>query len=195
MALADALEVPLDYLVRGGSGVRSPLLRHRCLLYDDDRGFVETLAPFLVGGLAQSDAVLVVTAQSRIRRLKRELGQSAASVEFHESRDWYGSPAGALARYSAWLREASRVSQWTRVVGEPVWTGLTAAATRVWLRYESLINLSLADIPATVVCPYDRASVPERITAAAASCHPEVEGSGGISVSAAYKQPEMFLLT
>ena len=45
-----------------------------------------------------------------------------------------------------------------RIVGEPVWSTLSAAAVTEWTRYESLLNVELALAPAAILCPYDAAA-------------------------------------
>ncbi len=82
---------------------------------------------------------------------------------------------------------------WTRIVGEPVWTGHSDTELAEWFRYEALINLSFASSPATVVCTYDTRSTPESALDEAFRTHPQV-GAGQVTASATYRQPEDFLL-
>ena len=47
-------------------------------------------------------------------------------------------------------------------IGEPIWPGRTAAEVQEAIRHEALINLAFRDSLITVVCPYDRAGLPDR---------------------------------
>jgi hypothetical protein len=86
-------------------------------------------------------------------------------------------------------------SSWIRVVGEPVWAGCSDAEINAWIRYESLINLMFAPLPATIICPYDMRSVPREILADACRTHPEIAQSGGVGTpSPTYCAPEDLLL-
>jgi len=64
-----------------------------------------------------------------------------------------------------------------------------------WARYESVTNLALAPAPATIMCPYDVRSVPERVIATARRTHPELAENGGTTRLSSYLEPEEFLLT
>jgi hypothetical protein len=76
-----------------------------------------------------------------------------------------------------------------------VWTGRSEAEFADWFRYESMINLSLASAPATIVCTYDARSVPDSVLASAPRTHPEVARAGDVTTSSADRDPEDVLLT
>ena len=88
-----------------------------------------------------------------------------------------------------------RGAPWIRIIGEPVWAGRSEAEIAEWVRYESMINLSLATSPATLVCAYDARSVPDAALAGAHRTHPEVAGAGHVTNSLEYREPEDFLLS
>jgi hypothetical protein len=81
-----------------------------------------------------------------------------------------------------------------RIVGEPVWPKRGGKETQAWIRYESLINLSMAQWAVTLVCPYDRHNVSDDILGAAERTHPEVLHDGCTRPSSTYRMPEMLLL-
>ncbi len=197
IALAEALDVSVDRLTGRSvplSGGQHPL-QHRALLYATDGEFVDASVPFLTEGLERSDAVMVVTDRARIRRLRRALAGDARRVEFRESSSWYASPQAAMDAYRAFVDECvSSGSAWVRVIGEPVWAGRSAREARAWARYESLINISFAASPATIMCPYDMRALPASIVAQAKCTHPEVTKGTRSDASSTYRQPEAFLL-
>ena len=191
--LARALGVSIDYLFTGQSP--PPLLSHRGLVYGSDSEFLAAAAPLLSEGIQRSERLLTVTTNKRIRLLRGALGADARHVEFFESSKWYVSPAQALSRFKSYLddmREAG--ARWIRVIGEPVWTGRSRTEIEAWTRYESMLNLSFASLPATIVCPYDARSTPARIVTGVQHTHPQMANVGGVSLSAGYREPEEFLL-
>ena len=88
-----------------------------------------------------------------------------------------------------------RGAHWIRIIGDPVWAGRSEAESIEWLRYESMLNLSFASSPATIMCTYDARSVPDEVLAGARHTHPEVAEAGDVSAGPAYREPEEFLLT
>ena len=196
VALADALGVSVDYLVGSSATVSPKLLEHRVLIYGSDDEYIASTVPFLSEGIARSDCVLAVTAGRQAGLLRDALGVDAAHVEFQDSAEWYRSPTGAMNSYRTFVTERfERGAPWIRIIGEPVWAGRTEAEVATWTRYESMINLSLASSPATIICPYDARSVPKGILTDARHTHPETSGTGDVSTSLAYREPEDFLLT
>jgi transcriptional regulator with XRE-family HTH domain len=194
-ALADALGVTIDYLVRG-TPAEDPMVEHLALLYRDDEEFARSVAPFVTEGLDRSEAVMVVTTPANIELVRGGLGQAERRVDFVDSAAWYAAPAMTLTAYAdyvgAKLQDGAR---WVRVVGEPAWTGRTAAEARQWARYESLINLAFALWPVTVLCPYDQRSLEPKILRQARATHPETLAEGQPTPSPDYVDPGEFVLT
>jgi hypothetical protein len=173
-ALADALDVTVDQLT-GRATTAGNLLEHCALLYATDEDFAAVAVPFLTSGIERSDAVLVVTTDSRIDDLRHALGGAARQVEFRPSSEWYSAPDAALEGYRSYFAESVRGgAAWVRIIGEPVWTDRSIAETRAWTRYESTVNVEFAGMPASIVCPYNTRSVPPRIVNAARATHPQV---------------------
>jgi transcriptional regulator with XRE-family HTH domain len=195
-ALARALEVSIDYLVGGGAATSPPLLSHRGLIYGSDSELLTASIPFLAEGIERSESILVVTTKRHIRLLRDALGDADQHVDFVESSQWYLSPHQALSRMRSYLKDRCEAgARWIRVIGEPVWAGRSRSEVGAWTRYESILNLSFASSPATIVCPYDARSVERRVVTGAQHTHPEIEDHGGVSLSSAYREPEDFLLS
>ena len=194
-ALAEALGVTIDYLAGGTRPARSHLLEHRGFVYDSESHYLATVVPYLREGVLHGDAVLAVTTKSQIRRIRSALGSDAARVDFRSSDGWYRSPMEALKRYRTYLeRRLDSGARWTRIVGEPIWSGRSDSEIEEWVRYEAIINLSLASQPATIICPYDMRSLAPGIVVAAHRTHPEFANGTNVTLSSAYRQPETFLL-
>jgi transcriptional regulator with XRE-family HTH domain len=193
--LADALGVSVDHLANPGAGPPSPLLEHRLLGYDSTDACVDEVARFIVEGADRAEPALVVTSPARSKPVRSSL-PAGAEVEFANAAAWYRSPVHALNGYRDFVRRRLDAgATWIRLVGEPVWTGRSAAEVAAWTRYEALLNLALASYPVTLLCPYDRASLPASILADAHCTHPEVQSGGQATPSADYRQPEELLLS
>jgi pSer/pThr/pTyr-binding forkhead associated (FHA) protein len=107
------------------------------------------------------------------------------------STDWYSSPGETTTRYRSFVRDArSAGATWVRVIAEPIWKNRTAEEVSAWIRYESLLNLSFARLPVTLVCPYDLRSVPKRVVAGARRTHPELVDRAGAEQSDEFVEPE-----
>jgi transcriptional regulator with XRE-family HTH domain len=195
VALAGALGVSVDYLVGGTATLEPKLLEHRALIYESDDDYLASTIPFVSEGITRDDCVLAVTAGRQIGVLRDALGDGAGCVEFHDSAEWYRTPAGALSNYRSFVQDRiEHGARWIRIIGEPVWAGRSEAEVAEWIRYESIINLSLALSPATIICPYDARSVSQGILAGARHTHPEVAEADDVSPSSAYREPDEFLL-
>jgi len=196
LALASALGVSVDYLVGGSATVSPELLRHGVLIYNSDDEYLASSVPYLLEGITRSDCVLAVTGKRQIGLLRDALGDDALHVEFWDSAEWYRSPRGASNGYRTIMQERfGRGAPWIRILGEPVWSGRSEPEVAAWIRYESLLNLSFAASPATIVCPYDARSVSDRVLAGARRTHPEVASAGEFTASPGYREPEDFLLS
>lgn len=195
-ALADALEVSVDYLIGTEALATAPhLFEHRVLTYGSDQEFVASTFPFLDEGLKDGDCLLAVTTEAKTLLLREVLGDRSTQIEFADWSEWYESPTNALNRYREFLkRQIKAGAVWIRVVAEAAWTNGSDEEFSAWARYESLVNLMFASSPATIVCTYDERAFPEDAIAQAHSTHPEIVSGKNSTVSATYSPPEEFLL-
>jgi transcriptional regulator with XRE-family HTH domain len=194
-ALANSLSVSVDYLIGTDAAMAPGLLEHRVLCYESDEEFLEGTSPFLGEGIERSDALLAVTTPARAGRLRDCLDGGSDQVEFADSRDWYRSPGDAMNGYRAFVKQKFEAgAAWVRIVGEPVWTGRSDADIIQWTRYESLLNLTFASMPTTILCPYDARAVPAHVLADAHRTHPAVAHGRGLTANPDYRKAEDFLL-
>lgn len=188
-ALAEALGVTIDYLVKGNL-VPTPMLEHWAYFYSDDDHFKETMGSFLADGVGRSEAVLAVTTAGNIELLREHLGKDARGVEFVESTDWLTTPAAALESYGSFSdRKVRAGAPWVRVVAEPLWTTRSEPEVGLWTRFESLVNVLFSSSPVTFVCPYDERSVASEIVDDAHLTHPGIVDHTGVSKCAHYTGP------
>jgi transcriptional regulator with XRE-family HTH domain len=195
VALASALGVSVDYLVGGAATVSPQLLGHRVLIYSSDDAYLASAVPFLLEGLARSEAVLCVPTKQQGDLLHDALGDEAQRVEFLDSAQWYRSLRGASSGYLTYVKERfEHGAPWVRILADAVWAGRSGAEVVEWFRYESMVNLALASSPATIVCSYDSRSLRDEVLADARSTHPELVAAGDSSASLAYREPLDFVL-
>ena len=194
-ALADALTVSVDYLIGTDAAMTPRLLDHRVLTYDSDEEFVAATTPFLREGIERSDGLLAVTTPVRIALLRDSLAGDAEHVEFAASQDWYRSPGDTISGYRAFVKQRFESgAAWVRIVGEPIWTGRSETEIIAWTRYESLLNLTFASMPATILCPYDARALSVGIVADAHRTHPTVAHGGDATANPEYRMADEFLL-
>jgi anti-sigma regulatory factor (Ser/Thr protein kinase) len=77
----------------------------------------------------------------------------------------------------------------TRIVCELHWPARSAAETAEATRQEAMMNVALADLPITILCPYDSSDLPDRTLSDAARTHPEALSNGTIGPSEKYEDP------
>ena len=75
------------------------------------------------------------------------------------------------------------------MLAQPIWAGRSDSESRLWTRFESLVNVMFASSPVTFVCPYDERSVPREIVMHAHVTHPDMLTEAGISKSPDYAGP------
>jgi anti-sigma regulatory factor (Ser/Thr protein kinase) len=167
-----------------------PGLAHQAFLYDGAEQFAEAMAPIVSAGVERGDRVLVAAKRESTEALRAALGD-AAGVELHDTLDWHPRPVHrlmAVQRAIAELRPGGSLL----ALGEPVWRG-SEATRREWARYESTINVALADAPLRFICLYDRSELPEEILGHGQGTHPETLEGSTACPCAAFEPPERFV--
>jgi len=132
---------------------------HQAFLYDGADQFAEAMAPVVRAGVERGDKVLVAAKRASTEALREELGSDSAAVELHDTLEWYPRPVHRLMAVQRAIAGLAPDSQ-LLALGEPVWAG-SAATRREWARYESTINVALADEPLRFICLYDRSELPD----------------------------------
>lgn len=167
-------------------------LAHQAFLYDSPEDFVAAMAPFARSGLERGDVVFAATKGANVAALREELGDEGGRVRLEDTTEWMVRPyerLQALKRMVAELEPDQALS----AMGEPVWVG-TSAVIRQWARYESIVNLALADAPMRFVCLYDSAALPDDILRYAVQTHPErIDGDGETTACEHFVPPGEFV--
>jgi transcriptional regulator with XRE-family HTH domain len=192
VVLAEALDVSVDYLVRGE--VATPMLTHRGHVLRSRQLLAEAVHAHVGEAVDAGHAALVVTTAPTVAAVRKALGPAADHVTFGISSDWYTTPAETTARYMAFVRQARRTgAQWVDILGEPVWTGRGRAEVAAWTRYESMLNVVFGSWPVRIGCLYDASAIPARVRSDLERTHPELATADGVRPSAVFEAPEAFV--
>jgi anti-sigma regulatory factor (Ser/Thr protein kinase) len=136
---------------------------------------------------ARGDAIFVAVPHRNAQLIRRELGDDLPHITFADMAELGRNPARIIP---AVLSYASRCNgQNLCFIGEPIWPGRTTAEIQEATRHEALTNLAFRDTPVTVLCPYDRATLPEPVLADAACTHPAIISGHQQTASASYLGP------
>lgn len=167
-------------------------LIHQALLFDSPEQFLAAAVPFVVDGVHRGDTVLAVTSTDNTRLLRERLNGAADQVTFLEPAGWFDSPGRTLDAHYRRIDALATDSAVLRVIGEPVWAGRDDLETSEWGRYESVINVALADCRAWVMCGYDSRTLAGAIVQDARRTHPRLAVGTGSEISADFTEPASY---
>jgi transcriptional regulator with XRE-family HTH domain len=195
-ALATALGVSVDYLLgRASSPDALPRLKHRVLRYATEEEFLAGVLPCLVEGMARGEPVLAVTPPGNRRALRRELGKAGRRLPVADPAVWYQSLIAALEAYRSFIDEKIDAgASLIRIAAEPVWNDPSAAEVDSWTRYEALVNIALAGVPAEIICVYNTVTTPDAVLAGLDETHPETLDPTGTAIKTPHYDPYDVLL-
>jgi anti-sigma regulatory factor (Ser/Thr protein kinase) len=162
-------------------------LIHRALVYSGEPEFLAVAVPYLRGGLAAGDAVLVAAPVPRLELVRRALGADADQALFVDVAQWYRHPVRTIAAYDGFLR--ARAPRRVRALAELEWAARSPLETREWIRYEAIVNAVFDASGASALCAYDRTAAPPGVVAAARRTHPELVEDSRPRPSPGYTEP------
>ncbi|WP_433327983.1 anti-sigma factor RsbA family regulatory protein [Spirillospora sp. CA-294931] len=182
---------------RGGTSLTTlngrDVLAHQALLYGSSRELAAVAVPYLREGVLNDEAAIAVVPESRAGTLRRQLGaQAARRVEFIDASEWFSGPMRSLAGYLDRARTDWWPRGWLRLLAEPEWRGRTPLEVCEWKRHEALLNVAFAGTPTTILCAYDRSTLPAHVLADAARTHPELVDDRGPRPSGQFTDPADF---
>ena len=168
-------------------------LQHQALLYSSQDEFVDAALPFVRKGVEAGEAVLLAVRERNVAALREELGRGAGEgdVRLLSVAEWYENPARTRAKFGAWVSRRAGADH-VRLIGEPPWPLGSEAGVREWARHEAVINIAMADLPLTFLCPYNTSELPDEVLEHAIRTHPEVVEGGEERPSQAYDDPHQF---
>ncbi len=144
---------------------------HPALFYADSEEYLSGLVPFITGGLAADEPVLVAVPEERIELLRGGLRRAADHVLFVDMTEAGRNPGRIIPRVLRAFVD-QHPTRPTRVIGGAIWAGRSATEYPACVQHEALINIALAHRPVSIVCPYDASRLDPTVLADAASTHP-----------------------
>lgn len=161
--------------------------RHEAFLYRDDSDFLAGIVPFVRGGVAAGQPVMVAVRGDKLPPLRDALGSDATDVHFVDMAELGRNPARIIPGWRRFLDEHCRDEQPVRGVGEPIWAGRRVTEVAEAQLHEALLNVAVdPDTPMWLRCPYDLGSLSEAELTEAARSHPILVESGGYAGSRSY---------
>jgi anti-sigma regulatory factor (Ser/Thr protein kinase) len=162
---------------------------HQALIYGSDEEFMDVVLPFVEGGLAGGEPVLVAVQDRHVENLRAAFGNGDDGLMLHPVEEWYETSARTREKFIRWAAEHTPRGVRARLVGEPPWALAHPAQVRDWARHESILNVAFAGQPVSFICTYDARALPEDVLDYARDTHPELVSADGITESSSYEDP------
>ena len=153
----------------------SATFRHQALLYRDAGEFLAGTVRFVEDGLAAKEPVLVAVPGGNLDLIAGALRNSADRVRFADMTEAGRNPG----RIIPWVLHAfitEHTGTRVRIIGEPTWAGRSDVEYPACVQHDALINRAFAGWDASILCPYDLATLPASAVSDAERTHPELVG-------------------
>jgi anti-sigma regulatory factor (Ser/Thr protein kinase) len=146
---------------------------HEALFYRDAGTYLAGTVPFIRGGLAAGEPVLVAAPPANLDLLRAELAGAADEVRFIDMTRAGRNPGRIIAGVlRAFVDRHAPIH--ARIIGEPIWPDRSVTEYPACVQHEALINAAFAGRTATILCPYDAAGLDAGVLADAERTHPIV---------------------
>lgn len=162
-------------------------LSHVAFPYRDTAEYLDHVLPFVQGGLACSEPVLVAVPAEQAGRIRAALPAGDGQAAFPDMDQIGRNPARVTSALNAFASQ--HVGQRIRCITELMWPGRTSAEAAEVIKHEALVNLALATAPAQILCPYDASRLSSALIAQAAHTHPAILAQGDQRASPGYQLP------
>lgn len=164
---------------------------HPAVFYRSPAEYLICIRNFVEEGLGKGEAALIAVPGRQGALVRRSLAGSPGPVQFVDMAELGRNPGRIIPAVTEFLAEQD--GRPARFVGEPIWPGRTVAEVGEATRYESLINLALADYPLSVLCPYNLEGLAADIQSDVWRTHPEVILDGESHQSSDFVDSAFFL--
>jgi len=161
-------------------------LEHDALFYANDDDYVAGVLGFVRGGLQRDEPVLVAVPGWNLDLLREALSaEEMPRVRLRDMTVAGRNPGRIIGTVlTAFVRE--HTGRRVRIVGEPIWPERTDEEYPACAEHEALINVALADEPASILCPYDSTNLPGPVLQDAIRTHPVLSSGAERWESPAY---------
>jgi anti-sigma regulatory factor (Ser/Thr protein kinase) len=127
---------------------------HPALLYAGPTEYLAGTIPFIQGGLAGGEPVLVAVPGGNLELIRSALGVDAKHVVLKDM-TVDGRNPGRIIPAVLLAFAAEHAGKPVRVIGEPIWAERSAAEYPACAQHEALINAAFHGRDAAILCPYD----------------------------------------
>jgi anti-sigma regulatory factor (Ser/Thr protein kinase) len=158
-------------------------LRHAALLYASSGEFTVGVARFVETALQVGGPVLVACAGPGLDLLRPRLNGHGVLVTWADMRSIGLNPARLIDMIQLFAGLHHGRVIWC--VQEPAWPGRSPEELCEVIRHEALVNLALADMPVSVLCPYD-VRLGTKLIVSVERTHPALIGGGRRWPSSSY---------
>lgn len=129
--------------------------RHIALFYRSPQEYLDYLAPFVAGGVADGIPTLVAVPEPNLSLLHDALPESTVGSVTLADMNQVGRNPGYILGGVFGTFAARHASGPVRMVGEPVWSGRSKLEYPACVQHEALVNEAFAGRDITMLCPYD----------------------------------------
>jgi anti-sigma regulatory factor (Ser/Thr protein kinase) len=145
--------------------------RHPALLYASPTEYLAGTIPFIQGGLAGGEPVMVAVPGDNLALIRSALGMDVKHVVLTDMSVAGRNPGriipGVLLAFAA-----EHAGNPVRIIGEPIWAGRSATEYPACAQHEALINAAFRGRDAAILCPYDTGRLDPAWLADAHRTHP-----------------------
>jgi anti-sigma regulatory factor (Ser/Thr protein kinase) len=153
-----------------------PGYRHEALFYAGLDGFVAAAVPFLQDGLAAGEPAFVAAPQDELEALRDEF-RGSEGIRFADMAVVGKNPACIIAAWHEFVDAHAGTGRRLRGIGQPIFAARSTTEIGECQRHEALLNVAFKVAPPLwLVCPYDTATLPPDVIAAAHHSHPHTSG-------------------
>jgi hypothetical protein len=161
---------------------------HEAGFYSSDVEFLALILPFVTGGIAAGEPVIIGYDDRKCDLLRAELARPDA-VSFVADSRLYATPAGAIEAYRQqfhWYVGAG--AEQIRIAGDVPHEG-NGGRFAGWDRYESAVNVVWQDYPVYSRCLYDATTVADPVRDVVERTHRRLlAADGGATASPRYQE-------
>jgi anti-sigma regulatory factor (Ser/Thr protein kinase) len=164
--------------------------RHEAILYRGREGFLRSLVPWVMAGVAAGEPVLVATDASTIDAMRSSLDVHRGDVRFVDIREVGRNPARIIPVWRAFVDQVGG-DRPIRGIGEPIWPGRSPEELVECHLHESLLNVAFPEDPDFwLVCPYDRWELASSVIDEMGRTHPALHDGRATTSTEAYAAAE-----
>ena len=161
---------------------------HEAGFYSSDAEFLALIVPFVTGGIAAGEPVIIGYDDRKCDLLRAELSRPDA-VSFIADTRLYATPAGAIEAYrQQFERHVAAGAEQIRIAGDVPHEG-NGGRFAGWDRYESAVNVVWQDYPVYSRCLYDATTVADPVRDVVERTHRRLlTADGGATASPRYQE-------